>query len=213
MPQHDRAVAGKAEPRADLRRGLGSAVSRRTPSPRVGRIAGVLIVAVLVGLGLALRRPSEGPPEHLDRSNPPAPIDLTWPTQARPETGQVALGRAIYDRECASCHGANAEGQPNWTQALPDGSLPAPPHDASGHTWHHSDAELIRIILMGGTVYDPNSNMPAFAEKVTVEEAKAILAYIRTYWGPRERSYQAEQTRRWETIREQVMPTPTVVDP
>lgn len=66
---------------------------------------------------------------------------------------------------------------------------------------------------MGGTVYDPNSNMPAFAEKLTVEEAEAILAYIRTYWGPRERSYQAEQTRRWETIREQVMPTPTVVDP
>lgn len=170
---------------------------------------GVLVLAVLIGLGLALRRPSEGSPERLDRSIAPAPIELAWPTQAQPETEQIALGRAIYARECASCHGAKAEGQPDWTQALPDGSLPAPPHDASGHTWHHSDAELIRIILKGGTVYDPNSKMPAYEEKLTVDDAEAILAFFKAHWGPTELSYQAAQTRNWEMMQEQVMPTPT----
>lgn len=156
-------------------------------------------MAVLVGLGLALRRPSEGPPEHLDRSNPPAPIDLTWPTQARPETGQVALGRTIYDRECASCHGANAEGQPNWTQALPDGSLPAPPHDASGHTWHHPDDLLFRITKLGvakaANLKDYPSAMPAYEGTLSDEEIVAVLSWIKSQWPPDVRARHDELNR------------------
>jgi len=42
-----------------------------------------------------------------------------------------------YQELCASCHGVNLEGQPNWREYKADGSLPAPPHDEAGHTWHH----------------------------------------------------------------------------
>ena len=51
----------------------------------------------------------------------------------------LATGKAVYERHCAACHGANLEGQPNWRSRDPSGRLPAPPHDASGHTWHHPD--------------------------------------------------------------------------
>lgn len=47
---------------------------------------------------------------------------------------RIALGKTVYDASCASCHGAKLEGQPDWRNRRPDGRLPAPPHDASGHT-------------------------------------------------------------------------------
>jgi mono/diheme cytochrome c family protein len=55
----------------------------------------------------------------------------------------VARGRVLYDATCAVCHGSNLEGEGDWQSPGPDGRYPAPPHDASGHTWHHSDNDLI----------------------------------------------------------------------
>ena len=43
-------------------------------------------------------------------------------------------GKQIYVQNCASCHGVNLEGQKNWQSRLPDGLMPAPPHDNTGHT-------------------------------------------------------------------------------
>ena len=62
---------------------------------------------------------------------------------------QVALGKSVYDGRCASCHGARLEGQPNWQEKLPSGRMPAPPHDASGHTWHHPDSMLFGMTKLG----------------------------------------------------------------
>ena len=68
------------------------------------------------------------------------------PVQLRPDDAAVtALGQRVYAAQCAACHGAGLEGQPNWRERGPDGRLPAPPHDASGHTWHHPDELLFRI--------------------------------------------------------------------
>ena len=128
------------------------------------------------------------------RAEPWAPTlaDVPATTEAR-ETA-VTLGASVYAAECATCHGTRGEGEPDWQVTRPDGSLPAPPHDPSGHTWHHPDDELIRIIALGGTVYMENSNMPGFADRLTEREIEAVLAYIKTWWGPEERAYQAEQT-------------------
>jgi mono/diheme cytochrome c family protein len=95
---------------------------------------------------------------------------------------------------CAVCHGLQGEGQPNWQEPLPDGGLPAPPHDASGHTWHHSDAILLGIIADGGGQYSPQSRMPAFRAVLSDAQMRAILDHIRTFWGPEEREFQAEQS-------------------
>ncbi|MFN8423698.1 MAG: cytochrome c [Anaerolineae bacterium] len=131
---------------------------------------------------------------------PPRPTynPALWPTAAAgappPPADVVARGAALYDAHCATCHGANLEGQPDWKHSLPDGSLPAPPHDTSGHTWHHGDGELLRIIGQGGTIYMPNSKMPGFAGTLSDDEMRAVLAFIKTFWGAKELSWQANVT-------------------
>lgn len=123
------------------------------------------------------------------------------PGQALAETPS-SVGQTLYLRECATCHGEHGEGQPDWMITKEDGSLPAPPHDATGHTWHHADAELVDIIAKGGVLYMANSNMPGYGEQLTEEEIVAVLDYIKTWWGPRERSYQADRTMDWERMME-----------
>jgi len=104
------------------------------------------------------------------------------------------LGAEVYQANCATCHGVGGAGEPNWQSRQADGTLPAPPHDASGHTWHHPDAVLLDIIRRGGeAVYGGpglRSGMPAFGGQLTAEEIDAVLAYIKTLWGDTEREYQ-----------------------
>ncbi len=97
----------------------------------------------------------------------------------------VAAGQQVYAAECASCHGADLEGQPDWRERRADGRLPAPPHDASGHTWHHPDAQLIALTKYGpaslaGGGYE--SDMPAYEGKLSDGEIVAVLSYIKSTW-------------------------------
>ena len=97
----------------------------------------------------------------------------------------VAQGAEVYAAECAACHGAALEGQPDWREPGADGLLPAPPHDSSGHTWHHDDATLFTLTKhgLGGLMDDaPPSGMPAFGGVLTDEEIVAILSYIKSTW-------------------------------
>ncbi|WP_282063627.1 c-type cytochrome [Roseobacter litoralis] len=109
----------------------------------------------------------------------------------------LARGEAIYAEACASCHGANLEGQPNWKLPGPDGRLPAPPHDETGHTWHHPDRLLLQITALGTAAVVGNgyeSNMPGFGEIYSEEELRDVLAWIKTQWPERERDHQARVT-------------------
>ncbi|MFC3726928.1 c-type cytochrome [Neoaquamicrobium sediminum] len=111
----------------------------------------------------------------------------------------IMSGRMLYAEHCASCHGANLEGQPDWKQPLPTGRLPAPPHDATGHTWHHPDGVLYRITREGtaavvGGGYQ--SDMPGFGDILPDSDIRAVLDYIKSTWPERERDYQKEISRR-----------------
>jgi mono/diheme cytochrome c family protein len=77
---------------------------------------------------------------------------------------RIAIGRQLYAEHCASCHGAALQGQPDWQNRLPNGRMPAPPHDSTGHTWHHSDAQLLTIVKEGVSAIVPGyeSDMPGF---------------------------------------------------
>jgi S-disulfanyl-L-cysteine oxidoreductase SoxD len=98
----------------------------------------------------------------------------------------LARGQTLYATHCASCHGARLEGQPNWRQRGPDGRLPAPPHDASGHTWHHPDELLIRLTKLGvaeaAGITDYQSAMPRYAGVLSDEEIVAVLSWIKSQW-------------------------------
>ncbi len=99
---------------------------------------------------------------------------------------QVALGATVYRDNCASCHGANLEGQPDWKSRKPDGRFPAPPHDETGHTWHHPDETLFGLTKLG--LKPPlapagyQSDMPAFGPVLTDEQIWAVLAFIKSRW-------------------------------
>lgn len=97
----------------------------------------------------------------------------------------VALGQDVYRANCAQCHGAALEGQANWRLRNPDGTFPAPPHDETGHTWHHPDRFLFDYTKQGGGALAPpgfRSAMPGFAGTLEDREIWAVLAFIKSRW-------------------------------
>ena len=97
----------------------------------------------------------------------------------------VALGQGIYVAQCAACHGARLEGQPNWRTRGEDGLLPAPPHDATGHTWHHDDETLFTLTkygLAGLMENAPPSDMPVYEGVLSDVEIIAVLSFIKSTW-------------------------------
>ena len=112
-------------------------------------------------------------------------------------SAEVALGHDLYAKYCARCHGANLEGQPNWKERLPTGRMPAPPHDATGHTWHHADSDLFLITKKGIEAIVPGyeSDMPPFDGVLTDDQISTVLAYIKSTWPQRQREYQEARSR------------------
>ncbi len=144
---------------------------------RTAIAAGAFALLVLVAIysWVALREPD------IDRADPG-------------NANLVTMGAEIYRAECSACHGADLEGQPNWRERQPDGSFPAPPHDQSGHTWHHGDDLLFSITKYGGAKSAPAgfvSRMPAFGEKLSDREIWAVLSFIKSRWPEDVRQRQA----------------------
>jgi mono/diheme cytochrome c family protein len=101
------------------------------------------------------------------------------------DPAQLAQGEVVYDTYCAACHGVNLEGEADWRLPAEDGSFRSPPHDETGHTWHHSDRLLVESIKEGGQRLPPNlgtSKMPPFGAVLTDAEITAVLAYIKSHW-------------------------------
>ena len=106
------------------------------------------------------------------------------------DKAKIALGGTIYTRHCASCHGSRLEGQPDWRRRKADGRMPAPPHDESGHTWHHPDGVLIGITKQGLVPpFAPRgyqSDMPAFGGMLSDDDILAVITFIKSHWTSRE---------------------------
>jgi len=105
----------------------------------------------------------------------------------QPDDAEVlARGESVYRTHCASCHGAELEGQPDWRTRGDNGMLPAPPHDASGHTWHHPDETLFRITKYGiaeaAGLNGYVSAMPAYDGVLSDAEIMAVLSWIKSRW-------------------------------
>ena len=110
----------------------------------------------------------------------------------------VAVGQAIYVKQCARCHGDDLQGQPNFRQRLPNGKMPAPAHDETGHTWHHADWQLFEITKTGRQPFRPpeyETDMPAYKDILTDEEIWAVLAFIKNSWPVNIQERQSEFSR------------------
>lgn len=151
---------------------------------RVTVFAGVAVAALIAIAALAQQQDVKASTE-----------DLTFLGEAV-SSDEIALGQDLYTANCASCHGGDLEGQPDWKRRLDTGRMPAPPHDESGHTWHHADRQLFTITKLGVSAIVPGykSDMPAFDGILTDDEIVAVLAYIKSTWPERQRGFQAEVT-------------------
>ncbi|TCD15410.1 c-type cytochrome [Oricola cellulosilytica] len=136
-------------------------------------------VIVVAGLALAAAVGAVAVYQYLD-GRPEAGL-------LRPNDRQVVLqGAEIYAENCASCHGADLRGQPDWRSPGPDGLMPAPPHDETGHTWHHPDETLFRItkegVVAAANLKNYTSAMPIYDGVLTDEEIIAALSWIKAQW-------------------------------
>ena len=127
-------------------------------------------------------------------------------SKSRPKAGVdaedkelVALGQTVYADHCASCHGARLEGQPGWRSRNADGTLKAPPHDETGHTWHHPDKDMFDYTRKGGQTLAPpgfKSAMPAFGRDfggaLGDGDIWAVLSYIHSRWPAKVRQRQGQ---------------------
>src|SRR5712692_3171820 len=124
---------------------MGRAVGTCPTDPQVGSDTVHRRAYCPLALGLLLVVAC-GPATSAQPSPRPSPTPVPVPTL---DSGQVARGREVYVQHCASCHGADAQGASDWLQPDPRGDLPPPPHNDTGHTWRHSDAQLAEIIRDG----------------------------------------------------------------
>lgn len=159
-----------------------------------------LLVLLLLLLVVACR-PESGPGPLFPTTTAVPPVPTLAPAQVR-------LGETVYVQRCASCHGLRLEGQPDWKTQNADGSFRSPPHDDTGHTWHHGDAVLLEAVRLGGARLaemnvSATSPMPAFGDLLSEREITAVLDYIKSTWPDDIRLMQ------WEaTLREQEPPSP-----
>ncbi len=114
------------------------------------------------------------------------------------ENRDIDAGATLYQDHCAACHGVNLEGERNWQFQNADGTMPAPPHDETGHTWHHDNLLLFEYTRLGGEGLMAargsagfKSGMPGFADVISDDEIWNVLAYIRSTWPERVQEIQA----------------------
>ena len=162
--------------------------------PATGREAGERIAGRDRAAGFLLFVASLGQGSLVAVAEPASPADPDDPVQ-------VARGAEVYSEACASCHGTALEGEEDWRSQRPDGTYPAPPHDAEGHTWHHSDKLLFRYIKLGGAealgdVPGFRSAMPGFGDALSDQEIRDVLAFIKSHWPEEMREYQSAVTER-----------------
>jgi mono/diheme cytochrome c family protein len=101
------------------------------------------------------------------------------------DDADLARGQQMYEANCMHCHGGATGGD------IAD--IP-PPHNAAGHTWHHPDCVIVDIVLDGMPVRLGYPEMPAFGDRLSEADVHAILAYIKTWWEPDQREFQAGVT-------------------
>ena len=102
-----------------------------------------------------------------------------------PKTAAEKRGKALYEKNCQTCHGIEGVGETYTLQALTDQKyLMAPALDTSAHAWHHTDDALVKIILEGSS---RPSRMPAWKDKgLSAADARDVVAYMKSLWTQRE---------------------------
>ena len=89
-------------------------------------------------------------------------------TMLAPLAAFAADGAAVYKAKCASCHGADGKGETSIGKSMKLKSL------AAADVQKTSDADLTKVIS------DGKGKMPAYKAKLSADEIKALVAFIRS---------------------------------
>lgn len=152
----------------------------------------VLIAATVAAVVLVTACSTDSGPDTSETVDFLSLVGGTAPPVPPLDTSAIQRGETVYQQHCASCHGAELEGVPDWKTPNADGTWKPPPHDSTGHTWHHSDQLLTDIIRNGGGF--PETKMPAFATVLSERDIADILEYLKANWGEQERGFQWQIT-------------------
>jgi mono/diheme cytochrome c family protein len=80
----------------------------------------------------------------------------------------ATAGKAVFEKSCAGCHGAEGKGNPAMAKVLGEKGL----NIATKDTAKKSDEQLLKVIAEG------SGKMPA--SKLNKEEQKQALSYVRS---------------------------------
>lgn len=98
----------------------------------------------------------------------------------------VRVGVKIYKEQCSSCHGRQLQGQALWQVQDEFFGRRAPAHDATGHSWQHSDEELFRKVSNGHmsdyAKDNPEHRTHAFRNILSEAKILQVLAFIKARW-------------------------------
>ncbi|MEJ2346011.1 MAG: cytochrome c [Gammaproteobacteria bacterium] len=93
---------------------------------------------------------------------------------------EIRHGARLFEANCATCHGSQGQGDPNWRQRGPDGKFPPPPLNGTGHAWHHP-LKMLKYVIKNGSP-GGQGNMPAWKDKLSDREIDAIIAWFQSQW-------------------------------
>ncbi len=134
----------------------------------------VIAQLMLLHLGACSQGTTEAEVEAATRRSP-AQFQKRWY-----DAEQVEIGRELFQQNCATCHGLEAQGALAWTQPGPDGKYPPPPLNGSGHAWHHPLPVLYSVIRNGSP--GGQGNMPAWREKLDEDQIVSVIAWFQDQW-------------------------------
>lgn len=136
----------------------------------------VVLIVVIFLVTMLLLLPGCGRTPAEEKAAAPAPAIAPHGLDA----AKVARGAEIYKANCATCHGANAGGAPNWHRPGPDGKYPAPPLNGTAHDWHHPMSALKQTIREGTAKL--GGSMPAWKDKLGDADIDAVIAWFQSRW-------------------------------
>lgn len=97
---------------------------------------------------------------------------------ATPGAQAAQTGKAIYDANCATCHGGLADGLPDAVPPLAKNAFVSGNPKAVIHTVLYGKEGPIKV---NGKPY--NATMPAWKKQLKPNEVAAVITYIRTNFG------------------------------
>lgn len=94
---------------------------------------------------------------------------LTLAASAYARAGEPPAGKALYDKQCVACHGADGKGNPAMIKALGEKGLNLTTKEVKAM----KDGQILKIIVEGAGKMPPAKNLSA-------QEQKDVVSYTRS---------------------------------